>query len=270
MKSLSKNMRDALKIILSTEETKQINKNTLNSLSTRKFIHDNQLTREGWLYAISLLHLNAQCKILNLELIELNLNHTDRPEVSALRYFENNGYIGSHIEGTTIFNILKALMLDKLHCYNPFHDRNDACARFLEAQFTILKEKSEELISEILQTPKSIFLKNFDEIKNHPFISSNYPELDIRFAEKLFDIIDKQHLVNIAKKFSEAPYRYRSGWPDLTLIKGNQIEFVEVKTTDKLHLSQIDTISTMKQVIPYTFKVLRLTRSNIKNSNICL
>ena len=38
--------------------------------------------------------------------------------------------------------------------------------------------------------------------------------------------------------FFEKPYEYRAGWPDLTVV-GDSLRFVEVKTTDLLHESQI-------------------------------
>ena len=65
----------------------------------------------------------------------------------------------------------------------------------------------------------------------------------------------------LANQFQMDPYRFRSGWPDLTLVNGEYIEFVEVKTTDKLHYSQIDTISFMKDLTPYKFKVVRIKKT---------
>ncbi|WP_312779311.1 hypothetical protein, partial [Escherichia coli] len=54
------------------------------------------------------------------------------------------------------------------------------------------------------------------------------------------------------------PYQYRSGWPDLTLVYENCIEFVEVKTTDNLHKTQLTTIPMILQILPGTVSVCRL------------
>jgi hypothetical protein len=43
----------------------------------------------------------------------------------------------------------------------------------------------------------------------------------------------------IASKFAQAPYEYRRGWPDITMWKGSELRFVEVKAPgDKLQQSQ--------------------------------
>ncbi|WP_371264495.1 VRR-NUC domain-containing protein, partial [Salmonella enterica] len=55
-------------------------------------------------------------------------------------------------------------------------------------------------------------------------------------------------------------YQYRSGWPDLTLIRDKSIKFVEVKTTDNLHKSQLTTIPVILDVLPNTIVVCRVKR----------
>jgi hypothetical protein len=46
----------------------------------------------------------------------------------------------------------------------------------------------------------------------------------------------------IAKRFAGDAYAYRAGWPDITAIRDGEVLFREVKTTDKLHRSQLETI----------------------------
>ncbi|EGA7539754.1 VRR-NUC domain-containing protein [Salmonella enterica] len=55
----------------------------------------------------------------------------------------------------------------------------------------------------------------------------------------MFDTVGREKLFELAKVFAANPYQYRSGWPDLTLIRDKSIKFVEVKTTDNLHKSQL-------------------------------
>jgi len=155
---------------------------------------------------------------------------------------------------------LKALMLDKLAALNTFNDRNDACSRYLEAQLTIHKDKVDEIIDSIENTSKKNYLSNLKEIFSQPFIQSEHPNLSFECCVALFDAIDTQLFVDVAKKFSEDPYTYRSGWPDLIIVKGKEVKFIEVKTTDKLHKSQLVTIPIFRKVIPYEFSVCRVFR----------
>jgi len=60
--------------------------------------------------------------------------------------------------------------------------------------------------------------------------------------------------------FSVDSYRYRSGWPDLTIGDKKQIELVEVKTTDKLHGSQLYTIPMLMSILPCNISVVRIVK----------
>ena len=52
-------------------------------------------------------------------------------------------------------------------------------------------------------------------------------------------------------------YTYGNGWPDLTLIKDNEVLFIEVKTTDKMHESQLITIPEMRSITAFKFVFVR-------------
>lgn len=204
--------------------------------------------------------LAEQCKALSLDLIEMNLSYQGRPEPALLKHFENMGYVGSHIEGYTFQTVLKALMLDKLAELNTFSSRDDACTRYLEAQLTIHKEKVMELISSIRETSRAKFLKNVKEILKQPFIQREYSGLTEKCCIAIFDAVDTEVFIQAANKFAEDPYTYRAGWPDLTLVKGKEVQFIEVKTTDKLHSSQLTTIPAFMQVFPYKFSVYKVLK----------
>ena len=204
--------------------------------------------------------LEKQCANLSLSLKDIHLSYEVNPELALLTHFENMGYIGSYNEGFTILTVLKALMLDKLTKHNTFNDRNDACCRYLEAQLTILKDKTDELIRSIAYTNKKSFLKNIQEISAQDFIVNEHPNLSIECCEALFDAIDTHVFIRLAKKIAEDPYTFRKGWPDLTIVKGKDVQFIEVKTTDKLHKSQLTTIPEMKKILPYPFYVYRILK----------
>ena len=204
--------------------------------------------------------LENQCRELDLPLEEIQLNYEGRPEPALLNHYESLGYVGSFIEGYTFLTVLKALMLDKLADLNTFDDRNDACTRYLEAQLTIHKDKVDEIVDSIKNTSKKKYHSNLKEIFSQPFIKSEYPNLSSECCVALFDAIDRQLFVEVARKFSEDPYTYRSGWPDLIIVKGKEVKFIEVKTTDKLHKSQLVTIPAFRNILPYEFSVCRVFR----------
>lgn len=239
-----------------------IKKSVLNTLRNADLLgSDDRLTASGEVYAISMMSLTKQCSELSLEYETINISYEGRPEKALLVYYESLGYIGISSEGSGILTVLKAFMLDKLAQYNSINNRNDACTRYLEAQLTILKEKKEEIISSISSVSKTRYLSNFQEIISQPFIAIEYPELNLEFASAMYDAININIYIALANKFIEDPYKYRSGWPDLTLIKGNEVQFIEVKTSDKLHASQLITIPIMRKILPFTFRVCKVTRN---------
>ena len=204
--------------------------------------------------------LEKQCSDLNIDLLEICLDYDDSPEKAALSYFESLGFIGSYIEGFTILTVLKALMLDKLTELNHFKNRNDACTRYLEAQLTILKENQQEIIQTIPNVNSRHFNKNLVEIVEQVYIREAYPELSLDCCRALYNAIESETFINLAKTFCEDPYKYRKGWPDLTIVREKEVFFVEIKTKDKLLQSQIETIEKFNGVLPYEFSVLRITK----------
>lgn len=208
------------------------------------------------------MNLECQCEKIGVDLKEIELGYSSRPEDAALEYFKKQGFIGSSNEGITFQTVLKALMLDKLADVNTFQDRSDACCRYLEAQFAIHKDISKEIISTIQDASIDSFKKNIREILSQSFISSEYPELSEEVCIALFEAIDAEVFISLAERFSDDPYSYRSGWPDLTLVRGKEVRFVEVKTTDRLHKSQLSTVPMLKSVLPNEISVLKVSRTN--------
>lgn len=261
MKRLTKSMEQALLVIYKEKTIESINRTTLKALKDRGLVStSNKTTSSGSRHVITNLSLAKQCEEISLDLETIKLSYTGRPEPALLSYYKSLGYQGVSCEGIGILTVLKALMLDKLAELNSFNDREDACNRHLEAQFTILKDKIDSVISTIRATTKDRFISNFQEIITKPFTALEYPELSTEFASALFDAIDKEVFIEVAKKIAEAPYTYRNGWPDLTLIKGQEALFIEVKTSDKLHESQLVTIPEMRQILPFKFSVCKVIK----------
>jgi len=174
--------------------------------------------------------------------------------------FKAQGFVGTYCEGGGILTVLKALSLDKLTELNTFNSRKDSCTRFIEAQFTILSDHKNEILDSILKTSEVRFLNNFSEIISYESIQEYYPGLSIEFAKHLVKKLDREVFFQVADNFFQSPYNYRKGWPDLTLVNSQEIRFVEIKTTDKLHRSQIQVIDKFRPLIPAEFEVLKLIK----------
>jgi hypothetical protein len=56
-----------------------------------------------------------------------------------------------------------------------------------------------------------------------------FPGLEKWMFLELFRVAGPQLLHGIAEIFAKDSYRYRRGWPDLTLWRGRELLFVEVK-----------------------------------------
>ncbi|MEO9887522.1 MAG: VRR-NUC domain-containing protein [Balneola sp.] len=259
---LTQTQKDLLRNLICGGKIDSFSGNTISSLKRRGFIYkDSSLTKKGFLKSLELVSLDKQCSLLSLNLIGKEVSSLNSPELQAFKWFKSQGFIGAFCEGGAILTTLKALVLDKLTELNTFNSREDACIRFLETQFTILSDQKNELLTSILETSHSRFLNNFSEIINHKSIQEYYPGLSIEFAEHFGKRFDREVFFRIAEIFFQAPYDYRKGWPDLTLVNNEEVRFVEIKTTDKLHQSQIQIIDRFRPLIPAKFEILKLTKS---------
>ncbi|ETX11668.1 hypothetical protein MUS1_10120 [Marinomonas ushuaiensis DSM 15871] len=264
LKKLTKQMNNSILELYDKSSESCINKSTLKALKERHLLNDNNCLNEiGKNYAISKMPLKKQCSEMSLDLEVIDLSYTGKPEPALLEKFKSLGYIGSCLEGIGILTILKALMLDKLAEHNTFQSRSDACTRYLEAQFIILENKTDDIISSIESVTESRFIDNFQEIISKPFIASAYSDLSLEFGLAMFRTVDTRVLISLAKLIATDPYSYRNGWPDLTLVKNDVVLFIEVKTSDKLHGSQIATIPAVRNILPYDFRVIKVVRNRI-------
>ena len=153
--------------------------------------------------------------------------------------------------------------MDVLAQFN-FRDRSDACTRFTEAQLTIYKESSELILNAIRNTDEAQVVRHFNEIYMFPQIPRYYPGLTANIMSSLFAAIGAERLAQITAALMENPYSYRAGWPDLTMVKDSDMFWVEIKTTDRLHMSQIMTIYRMKPLLPGNMRVVQLTKTKPK------
>lgn len=197
-------------------------------------------------------NLAAQCSALELPLLELAVPRVNgnwlvgdmafaRPEPAAKQLLVEDGWCAACCEGGPVLVLLKAACLELLAELNPF-GRRDARTRFLEAQFTIHTAHTEDLVAAIASAGLDSVMRSFDEIYAEDFVRECYPGLTSDLIAALWEALAEK-LPSLALRFAADPYLYRAGWPDITAVRNGQLPFREVKTTDKLHRSQIETLS---------------------------
>ncbi|RHW77903.1 VRR-NUC domain-containing protein [Colwellia sp. RSH04] len=196
--------------------------------------------------------LSEQCKKLSIDLNIVNWNNKGKPEPYALELYVNQGYRGAYCEGGAIGVVLKSLCLDALtessiFFGTNFDAREDACLKGMVVFSQLESNKLKLVLDQIQTTSKSIFLSSFREILSYDLINSWHPGLTIEFASDVYDAVSKSEFVRIAEWVS-LDSSHRNGWPDLTVVSENKLSFVEVKTTDKLHASQMTTIPALKEM----------------------
>lgn len=181
-----------------------------------------------------------------------------RPELIALDHFTTQGHLGSWCEGGTLLLTIKAAALPALIRRNTFRSRQDARTRYLEAQCVLLADYQEEILEEIRGATDGGVAAAATEILSEPFIQQYFPRVRAENITALWRALGRSLVTDISCTFFRAPYDFRAGWPDLTLIRGNNVRFVEVKTTDLLHPSQCRIIDAFAKPFSLMFSIARV------------
>jgi hypothetical protein len=195
------------------------------------------------------LSLVDQCRILQIPLERISLNRVGsewslggvnyrKPEAASLAFFEQQGHIGTCCEGAAPLMIMKCASLDYLSDVNTFGSRDDACMRLFEAQCFIHAENANRIVDAIAGSTERTVRANFREIVSQPHYLSVYPVMDEDALAAIWRAATPVGLANLARALLSDPYKYRAGWPDLTLARADELRFVEIKTKDRLHSSQ--------------------------------
>ncbi len=191
--------------------------------------------------------LEIQCGILDIPLVELSIDYKGKPERAVLNHYHSLGYYGKHCEGSYLILIIHALCLDKLHKFNTFKSRKDACTRYLKAQFTILQPMINEIICDIQKVNELSFKNNVEEILCEKLPPETYPDVNVEFAQEILSLLGRETTYKIAAMIAINPYGLCRGWPDLILTKDDNLKLVEVKHNDLLTDNQLYTFYNIKK-----------------------
>lgn len=268
-KQLSKKMLEALLRLYEEHTCPEVDKVTIKALILRGLVNNEVLiTPMGRITAIECLSLEKQCGAIAIAHNILPWDSSSTPEQYAYAWLAEQGHIGSYCEGGGFGTVIKALCLNELERNSIFYGscinaREDVCLKGVVGLSQIDKSRLETIFKQIGQTTRTEYLSAFAEIISYSLIRDWCPGLTLEFAEALFDAVPKEHFVKLARWVS-LDHSHRNGWPDLTLIKDGGLTFVEVKTTDKLHYSQLITIPAIIKEIGADISVLQLSHANFQ------
>lgn len=164
-------------------------------------------------------------------------------EAAALASYRAEGWSGAAAEGVLILTVIKAAS------FRPLQQRHaDTFIEALYAQNVSFAEDRfdiDALLSTCAWADQAQLEKNWQLISATTQISpAFYATVRREHVRDLFNALGAERLTEIARLFSSVPYELRSGWPDLTLWRGQEVRFVEVKGPgDSMHATQARLIS---------------------------
>lgn len=220
---------------------------------------DSRIEEKKKIREIGFMNLQKQCDTLGLRINVLDWKSECEPEDFALNAYINDGYVGSRYEGRAISLALKGMCLDSQTKFSKlsgtqFDAREDACVGGFGEISLCEKDHLQSIVNEILGISKKQFLENCIEMLRYALVKAWYPDVSLDLLDLIYDTLTKEEWIKLASI-------QRNGWPDLTLIKNNRLKFVEVKTSDKLHASQIITIPLIIGSINADVSILQLKRN---------
>lgn len=215
------------------------------------------------------LPLADQCELLGLPLQKLTIAKSElgwlvggvpfsKPEPAAFAHLRTFGCLGLQSEGAGPLTLLKCAALDVLTELNTFGSRDDACSRYFEAQCVIHSAHRERIVDRIRNASAELVCKAFREVRAQPQFRALYPEMDEAGMEAIWTALGAERWAMVAEAFFADPYGFRAGWPDLAVVDDGKVRLIEVKTTDKLHASQVRTFRDFLIPLGFCVEVLQL------------
>ncbi len=147
-------------------------------------------------------------------------------EQAALAHYQRKGWSGCAAEGGLMLTLIKAASFPKL---SPEHA--DTFVESLYYHDVPGRLDHATLISNAAAADIERIARNWKVISASSGHSpAFYPRVGWEHVEGLFNALGAARLTEIVRIFATAPYDLRAGWPDLTLWRGSEIRFVEVKS----------------------------------------
>ena len=167
----------------------------------------------------------------------------EKVESAALGWFMEKGWSGYAGEGGLILNLIKAMSFEKI----PLRQRS-TFIEALYAQNVAFEEdryNTRALLNNVVSASSRQVARNYDRMVDRKFFSIGpgsvtfFPGLKRRHLLGLLKALGNDAVFRIAEIFATDPYKYRKGWPDLTIWQSNNVAFKEIKAPgDTLQQSQ--------------------------------
>jgi len=281
--NISKTMASYLEDKISNPQAKT-NKSTVIALIKRNLCTDDgMLTASGKSVAISLLPLKEQCSIMGISIQEIFLSQYPSPEEalvlslrkeSKLAYYTENTF-GVHVAPFFIFDKIYKLAVDLNAPLYGVSFGIDSLSHKTIMQ--VLKDNIESILNEIdantsqrnfelitfLNRRRKILLERSASHERFGGFWQDCWERD--FYRDIFTYLGVEKIKKIIRLVISNPNLYSKGWPDIIVLDREFPYFVEVKTTDKLHLSQIITMGEIINKIEIPIYCVRI--KTIKKGN---
>ena len=240
------------------------------------------LTDAGRVCGIALLPLREQCRILGLQLRDHPRHRTQKsPELELMDAYAAASVPCCFTQGGILFVALYSLCFERLfhlgtakwasagYTATIMGKTRTPVQSWMYSSVIVYQEFLQStddlegnLLSDIASVSVGDAMRNFEVLQswqsNSTWFPHSYVGLTRELVELVLDLLLRRTLVDIARLFFSDPYAYVKGWPDLTLVENGEVQFVEVKTTDRLHASQIITIGEMKAAAGVNVSVVRL------------
>jgi hypothetical protein len=208
-------------------------------------------------------------------------------ERAALAHFRKEGWSGDSGEGKLLLSLIKAASftvlpatlhsryVESIYSNNPrFIDVREHNVKLgidpetspspLVEAFNRVREAEivspPDRIANILTASEHRISSNF-RIMTGPGSNtlSFFPTLTLDNMLGLYAALGNQRLSQIAEIFGMAPYMLRSGWPDLTLWRGSEVAFKEIKApVDRHRSNQIQTIEMVLLPLGFDVELVRV------------
>lgn len=224
------------------------------------------------------LPLQTQCSVLGVPLVELKLQRESRdwvvngssyrrPEEAVRAYYRLQGYDGTTCEGLGAFSLMRCGCLEILKKnfkrvgqfrVGKAMARQAACTVVFARLCDEYDDDFSELLGCIASATDERMLNNIREMMSES--GSNVEKYSERELWALWRALGSSGLSAIANAFFQTRCFYDSGWPDLTLAKGSEVKFIEVKTSDALSNWQRDTLRELLLPLNVDFSVVKVTR----------
>lgn len=234
------------------------------------------LNAYGTVVAISLVPLQRQCCILGFRLDERRHAWDGRPEPAGLLLSLEVGAWGYADEGRVLHALIHALVFPRL--YSTMSEAwnksggSDRARSWLYGSYAgyndvldFAPDLAAQMLADIHAWDRPAFVESWRTLgewnaDNH---WKWHPATTVRPDQALaiLEAVGVRRLAAVAAQVFTDPYAYYHGWPDLmVLTPDGRLDFIEVKTTDRLHYGQIITMADMRNAAHLEMSVLCLKR----------